>query len=218
MATRGQFKCAGCGYIFDGSMKVVVNKKNYCPNCGNSLAQEAKGYRPLTDYIWNNLRVKDIPSFSMPMLTTFIKQIKDKYGIGNWQLLYTLRYMYEFEENDPPEPFTNENSIYNIIRYYQRAKEFWSVYKSQSTSDEEAEHILSAPYKKVTITRSFLNSQYQKKEKNRRDYFSPEELSIEDIVDDGLSGEGLDAWGDSPSLFSINLDDVVDDFGEKGVD
>lgn len=171
MPKATHFKCAGCGRTFSTDIEVNVGKKKYCPDCGNPIKEDTKSYKDLTDYIWFNLGVKELQDFRMPMLMTFVKQIKERYGIGNRQILFTLKYMYEYEEDDTPPPFVNENCIYNIIRYYQKAKEFWSSLKQIKTNQEKIEEALSLPQRKVTISRSALNSIYDEAEQKRKSLY-----------------------------------------------
>lgn len=191
----GKSTCAGCGLKFDTDIMVTVNKKKYCPTCGEKAKKDAESYKALIDYIWVDLGVKQIEDFNMGMLTTFIKQIKDKYDIGNRQILFTLQYMYEYEdEHNKPPPFLHENDIYSVIRYYQRSKEFWSSVKKLKTDQEKIEEALSLPQKKIIISRSTLNALYEEDEQKRRSLYHQEELDVDDIEDDGLEGEGDQAW------------------------
>ena len=101
---------------------ITVNGKNYCPICGKQPAQDAKDYKTLTDYLWDVLGIREW--VNAPLITTYIKRIKEKYGMTNSQILFTLYYMYEYADNPAPKIET-ESDIFMVIRYFAESREFW---------------------------------------------------------------------------------------------
>lgn len=163
---------------------ITVNGKNYCPICGKQPAQDAKDYRLLTDYLWDGLGMREW--VNAPLVASHIKKIKEKYGLTNSQILYTLYYMYEYADNPAPKIET-ESDIFMVVRYFAESREFWQKYKeTRMTKSEFIEYILTKPPVAIDVARSEIIKKQEEDDEKRDKRNHKEEISADDIVDDGL--------------------------------
>ena len=163
---------------------ITVNSKNYCSICGKQPAQDAKDYKTLTDYLWDVLGIRDW--VNAPLITTYIKKIKEKYGLTNSQILYTLYYMYEYADNPAPKIET-ESDIFMVVRYFAESREFWQKYKEmRMTKSEFIEYILTKPPIAIDVARSEIIKKQEEDDEKRDKRNHKEEISADDIVDDGI--------------------------------
>lgn len=163
---------------------ITVNGKNYCPICGKQPAQDAKDYRLLTDYLWDGLGMREW--VNAPLIASHIKKIKEKYGLTNSQILYTLYYMYEYADNPAPKIET-ESDIFMVVRYFAESREFWQKYKeTRMTKSEFIEYILTKPPVAIDVARSEIIKKQEEDDEKRDKRNHKEEISADDIVDDGL--------------------------------
>ena len=163
---------------------ITVNGKNYCPICGKQPAQDAKDYKTLTDYLWDVLGIREW--VNVPLITTYIKRIKEKYGMTNSQILFTLYYMYEYADNPAPKIET-ESDIFMVVRYFAESREFWQKYKEmRMTKSEFIEYILTKPPVAIDVARSEIIKKQEEDDEKRDKRNHKEEISADDIVDDGL--------------------------------
>lgn len=163
---------------------ITVNGKNYCPICGKQPAQDAKDYRLLTDYLWDGLGMREW--VNAPLVASHIKKIKEKYGLTNSQILYTLYYMYEYADNPTPKIET-ESDIFMVVRYFAESREFWQKYKeTRMTKSEFIEYILTKPPVAIDVARSEIIKKQEEDDEKRDKRNHKEEISADDIVDDGL--------------------------------
>lgn len=163
---------------------ITVNGKNYCPICGKQPAQDAKDYKTLTDYLWDVLGIREWVNASL--ITTYIKRIKEKYGMTNSQILFTLYYMYEYADNPAPKIET-ESDIFMVVRYFAESREFWQKYKEmRMTKSEFIEYILTKPPVAIDVARSEIIKKQEEDDEKRDKRNHKEEISADDIVDDGL--------------------------------
>ena len=163
---------------------ITVNGKNYCPICGKQPAQDAKDYRLLTDYLWDGLGMREW--VNAPLVASHIKKIKEKYGLTNSQILYTLYYMYEYADNPAPKIET-ESDIFMVVRYFAESREFWQKYKeTRMTKSEFIEYILTKPPVAIDVARSEIIKKQEEDDEKRDKRNHKEEISANDIVDDGL--------------------------------
>lgn len=163
---------------------ITVNGKNYCPICGKQPAQDAKDYRLLTDYLWDGLGMREW--VNAPLVASHIKKIKEKYGLTNSQILYTLYYMYEYADNPAPKIET-ESDIFMVVRYFAESREFWQKYKeTRMTKSEFIEYILTKPPVAIDVARSEIIKKQEQDDEKRDKRNHKEEISADDIVDDGL--------------------------------
>ena len=163
---------------------ITVNGKNYCPICGKQPAQDAKDYKTLTDYLWDVLGIREW--VNAPLITTHIKRIKEKYGMTNSQILFTLYYMYEYADNPAPKIET-ESDIFMVVRYFAESREFWQKYKEmRMTKSEFIEYILTKPPVAIDVARSEIIKKQEEDDEKRDKRNHKEEISADDIVDDGL--------------------------------
>lgn len=163
---------------------ITVNGKNYCPICGKQPAQDAKDYRLLTDYLWDGLGMREW--VNAPLVASHIKKIKEKYGLTNSQILYTLYYMYEYADNPAPKIET-ESDIFMVVRYFAESREFWQKYKeTRMTKSEFIEYILTKPPVAIDVARSEIIKKQEEDDEKRDKRNHKEEISADDIVDDGF--------------------------------
>ena len=163
---------------------ITVNGKNYCPICGKQPAQDAKDYKTLTDYLWDVLGIR--AWVNAPLITTYIKRIKEKYGMTNSQILFTLYYMYEYADNPAPKIET-ESDIFMVVRYFAESREFWQKYKEmRMTKSEFIEYILTKPPVAIDVARSEIIKKQEEDNEKRDKRNHKEEISADDIIDDGL--------------------------------
>ena len=163
---------------------ITVNGKNYCPICGKQPAQDAKDYKTLTDYLWDVLGIREW--VNAPLITTYINRIKEKYGMTNSQILFTLYYMYEYADNPAPKIET-ESDIFMVVRYFAESREFWQKYKEmRMTKSEFIEYILTKPPVAIDVARSEIIKKQEEDDEKRDKRNHKEEISADDIVDDGL--------------------------------
>lgn len=163
---------------------ITINRKNYCTVCGKQPAQDAKDYRKLTDYLWDVVGMRDWVNGSL--IASYIKRLKDKYGLTNSQILYTLYYMYEYADVPAP-PIEKESDIFLVIRYFPEARLFWQKYKeTKMTKTEYIEYILTQPPVAVDVARSEIIKKQEEDEEKRNKRNHKEEISADDIVDDGI--------------------------------
>lgn len=163
---------------------ITVNGKNYCPVCGKQPAHDAKDYRLLTDYLWDNLGMREWVNASL--VTTYIKKIKEKYGLTNSQILYTLYYMYEYADNPAP-PIKTESDIFMVVRYFAESRDFWQKYKEMKmTKTELIEYVLTKQPVAIDVARSEIIKKQEEEEERRNKRNHKEEISAEDIIDDGI--------------------------------
>lgn len=202
-------------------MKTISNKR-YCEECAVVRQQEADNYKKLCTYIYENLNGKD--TCDMGVLTNNIRMMKRRFGFTDSQIYFTLVYMYEYEEDNPPPPFENENSLLTILRYYSSAKAFWRSYKQLRVKKNEIEQALTLPQNVITIKRSDLIKQEEEDRRKRYIREHRTEISVDDIVDDGAVS--MDDSDDFDSLFikpdqeyyTENIDHLRKDVMEITVD
>ena len=121
-----------------------------------------------------------------PLITTYIKRIKEKYGMTNSQILFTLYYMYEYADNPAPKIET-ESDIFMVVRYFAESREFWQKYKERRmTKSEFIEYILTKPPVAIDVARSEIIKKQEEDDEKRDKRNHKEEISADDIVDDGL--------------------------------
>ena len=121
-----------------------------------------------------------------PLITTYIKRIKEKYGMTNSQILFTLYYMYEYADNPAPKIET-ESDIFMVVRYFAESREFWQKYKEmRMTKSEFIEYILTKPPIAIDVARSEIIKKQEEDDEKRDKRNHKEEISADDIVDDGI--------------------------------
>lgn len=138
----------------------------------------------MTDYLWDGLGMREW--VNAPLVASHIKKIKEKYGLTNSQILYTLYYMYEYADNPAPKIET-ELDIFMVVRYFTESREFWQKYKeTRMTKSEFIEYILTKPPVAIDVARSEIIKKQEEDDEKRDKRNHKEEISADDIVDDGL--------------------------------
>ena len=211
-----KYKCSVCGRMVDTT--VTISGKRYCDICKAAPLKNAEDYKKLCTYLYENLGAKDF--CNMGLLTKNLKTLRDKYSFTDSITYYTLRYMYEFEEDNPPPPFSKESDVFGVVFYYYKAKQFWQQFKELRVQKNKIEEALSLPQKVVTINRSELIKQEELDYARRKLESNREELSVDDIEDDGvLNKDFYDVYYQSrdkgsnkqeswhPDLLEISLED-----------
>ena len=170
---------------------------NFCLSYGEkyNLADSIKKnwYLPtLSEFycIYENLNAKEWAN--MVLLNTYIKKLKENYGLSNSQIYFTLMYMYEYE--DPPaDPMEKETDVFLVIRYFQKAKQFWQEYKAiKVPGPDTLERILTAPPIEIVINRSEIIRKEEEDAKKRAKRNHREEIDGDDIIDDGIINSDFD--------------------------
>lgn len=170
--------------MFPSEEIITINQRNYCSVCGKVPKQDAENYKLLTDYLWFNLEIGDW--VNKPLLFRYIKLIKEKYGMTNSQILYTLYYMYEFADPCAP-PFEKESDIFKVVRYFSESRDFWHKYKEMRlTQTELIEKVLTSSPIIIDVTRSEIIKKQEEQEEKRNKRNHKEEISADDIVDDEI--------------------------------
>lgn len=128
----------------------------------------------------------------MILLNTYIKKLKENYGLSNSQIYFTLMYMYEYE--DPPaDPMEKETDVFLVIRYFQKAKQFWQEYKAiKVPGPDTLERILTAPPIEIVVNRSEIIRKEEEDSKKRAKRNHREEIDGDDIIDDGIINSDFD--------------------------
>ena len=189
-APKGHVKCCVCGKYVPKEEKITVGSKNYCQVCGKPVLKDAQHFKKVNDYIYENLNAKEWAN--MVLLNTYIKKLKENYGLSNSQIYFTLMYMYEYE--DPPaDPMEKETDVFLVIRYFQKAKQFWQEYKAiKVPGPDTLERILTAPPIEIVINRSEIIRKEEEDAKKRAKRNHKEEIDGDDIIDDGIINSDFD--------------------------
>jgi len=151
--------CKNCGCKFDAKLKIEVNKKTYCPNCGPQFVKSSRNFKNITDLFsekWDGDR-----EINFPLLITYINKMQDKYGVDYSEIYYVLDYMYNYA--DPPaENMYEESNIFKLIFYYDEARRFWkSCSQARSVTDEEIRKAINQPINVIKIKRSDIDKQHE---------------------------------------------------------
>jgi len=189
-APKGHVKCCVCGKYVPKEEKITVNSKNYCQVCGKPVLKDAQDFKKVNDYIYFTLGAEEWAN--MVLLNTYLKKLKDNYGLSNSQIYFTLMYMYEYE--DPPaDPMEKETDVFSVIRYFQKAKQFWQEYKAIKVPGPDAlERILIAPPIEIVVNRSEIIRKEEEDAKKRAKRNHREEINGDDIIDDGIINSDFD--------------------------
>ena len=170
--------------MFPSEEIITVNGKNYCTICGKQPAQDAKDYRKLIDYLWDVIGMREWVNGAL--IASYIKKLKEKYGLTNSQILYTLYYMYDYSDNPAP-PIETESDIFMVVRYFPEARIFWQKYKEMKmTTTEYIEYVLTKPPVAIEVARSEIIKKQIEEEEKRNKRNNKQEISADDIVDDGI--------------------------------
>lgn len=150
------FKCARCGFKYPVEDKIVFNKKNYCPKCGEPLKVEGEYHKKICTYVYDMI-MKNQGECNMSFVTATFEQLKNKYEISYAQTYYILRYMYEFAET-PAKEMETERDVYRILNYFSESKQFWREYKRVNTTEnkDNALKALQLPVETIVVKRSDL--------------------------------------------------------------
>ena len=83
--------------------------------------------------------------------------------------------------------------MFLVIRYFQRAKQFWQEYKAiKVPGPDTLERILTAPPIEIVINRSEIIRKEEEDAKKRAKRNHREEIDGDDIIDDGIINSDFD--------------------------
>lgn len=129
------------------------------------------------------------------------------YQMDASKVLWTLRYINEYETKKPERMKTEMDLIRLVTTYYLQAKFFWSTCEEldQTTSQETIDEKLNHPARQITINRSDLEKarladELKREKRENRKIPDDYDGNIDEINDMDLAPYGWDADYDKEAL------------------
>lgn len=205
--TPTKFRCCVCGLSYAVELKKTSKGKNYCQDCWD---KKETARLKLTDYIQKLLddsgfsEDKDDRKAFWGMVGAQMRLYTDEkkdYNYNYKSILYTLKFIYEYDEN-PPD-FVPELGIGNVPFYYLRAKMF-CVKEHELNLLEKGKEAGDIVPETITINRSDLIAQEERETHLKMKRINREEdVDLASITEDMFDTSDIDKelkesgiWGD----------------------